>query len=70
METRGPIPGNGEYKKSIKLADGKCLNVLVKNHNGEEKQVMSHQGVESWSREWAGCLHGGERQYDDKLEYV
>jgi hypothetical protein len=58
-----------EFKKSAKSSDGKCLNVLVKNH-GETRTVSSNQAVDAWTREWVGCEHGGERSYDDSFEYV
>ncbi|KAK5737646.1 hypothetical protein LTR17_006508 [Elasticomyces elasticus] len=63
------LGGGQEYKKTGKSSDGKCLNVLVKNH-GDTRTVSSGQAVDAWTREWTGCEHGGERGYDDNLEYV
>lgn len=63
------LAGGSEFKKTGKSSDGKCLNVLVKNH-GDSKTVSSNQAVDAWTREWVGCEAGGERKYDDSLEYV
>ncbi|ETS85188.1 hypothetical protein PFICI_03213 [Pestalotiopsis fici W106-1] len=64
-----PLGANNEFKKTGKSSDGKFLNVLVKN-NGDERTVSSNQAVDAWIREWVGCEHGGERSYDDKLDYT
>jgi hypothetical protein len=66
---QNPLGGGAEFKKTGKSTDGKCLNVLVKNH-GDTKTVTSDQAVDAWAREWVGCEHGGKRTYDDKLEYM
>jgi hypothetical protein len=58
-----------EFLKKGTTSDGKCLNVLVKNH-GDTRTVSSNQAVDAWTREWVGCEHGGKSSYDDKLEYV
>jgi hypothetical protein len=63
------LEGGKEFKKTGKSSDGKCLNVLVKNH-GDTRTVSSNQAVDAWTREWVGCEQGGESSYDDKLEYV
>lgn len=64
-----PLGAGAEFKKTGTSSDGKCLNVLVKNH-GDERTVTSNQAVDAWAREWVGCEHGGESSYDDNLEYV
>jgi hypothetical protein len=63
------LGGGQEFKKTAKSTDGKCLNVLVKNH-GDTRTVSSNQAVDAWTREWVGCEQGGKSSYDDKLEYV
>jgi len=66
---QNPLAGGTEFLKKGTSTDGKCLNVLVKNH-GDTKTVTSDQAVDAWIREWVGCEHGGKSSYDDKLEYV
>ncbi|KAF7561615.1 hypothetical protein G7046_g2516 [Stylonectria norvegica] len=63
------LGGGAEFSKRGMTGDGKCLNVLVKNHGGD-RTVTSNQAVDAWIREWVGCEHGGESSYDDQLEYV
>ncbi|KXJ91827.1 hypothetical protein Micbo1qcDRAFT_174851 [Microdochium bolleyi] len=65
----GTLGAGKEFKKTGKSSDGKCMNVLVKNHGGD-RTVTSDQAVDAWTREWVGCEHGGERSFSDGLEYV
>ncbi|KAK3318228.1 hypothetical protein B0H66DRAFT_590964 [Apodospora peruviana] len=64
------VAKGGEFKKTGKSRDGKCMNVLVKNHGDNNAKVTSNQAVDAWAREWVGCEHGGKREYEDKLEYI
>lgn len=64
------LASGAEFKKTGKSSDGKCLNVLVKNHGSGNRKVTSGQAVDAWAREWVGCEHGGKREYDDQLEYM
>ena len=64
-----PFP-DGQFEKRGKASDGKCLNVLVKNHTPDAQIITSDRAVDAWAREWVGCEHGGEFRYEDGIEYM
>ncbi|KPM42220.1 hypothetical protein AK830_g4360 [Neonectria ditissima] len=70
IEGKGPMESGKEFSYNGKTRDGVCVGLLVKNKSGDTKWVAREQAMDAWMREWIGCEHGGERQYDDKLEYV
>ncbi|KAK7423721.1 hypothetical protein QQX98_000911 [Neonectria punicea] len=70
VQGRGALESGKEFSYNGKTQDGVCIGLLVKNKSGGSKWVEREQAMDAWMREWIGCEHGGERQYDDQLEYV